>query len=109
MVKKKQTNKKQKKPSYGLFGGIKQPPMLDVFEDIFFPRYLSSQVSVASCDGKCPSATIYNINVESHLRFCKCCRENGVRNVTVPLHCSGNGTEVMYTLQEPVDCTCQWN
>ncbi|KAM7328139.1 hypothetical protein ACRRTK_012231 [Alexandromys fortis] len=66
-------------------------------------------VSVASCDGKCPSATIYNINVESHLRFCKCCRENGVRNITVPLHCSGNGTEVMYTLQEPVDCTCQWN
>ncbi|KAL1775248.1 otogelin [Sigmodon hispidus] len=68
-----------------------------------------SSISVASCDGKCPSATIYNINVESHLRFCKCCRENGVRNLTVPLHCSGNGTEVMYTLQEPIDCTCQWN
>lgn len=75
----------------------------------FSPHYLSSQVSVASCDGKCPSATIYNINVESHLRFCKCCRENGVRNITVPLHCSGNGTEVLYTLQEPVDCTCQWS
>ncbi|XP_007652775.1 otogelin-like protein isoform X1, partial [Cricetulus griseus] len=68
-----------------------------------------TSISVASCDGKCPSATIYNINVESHLRFCKCCRENGVRNLTVPLHCSGNGTEVMYTLQEPIDCTCQWN
>ncbi|CAH7332136.1 Otogl [Phodopus roborovskii] len=68
-----------------------------------------SSISVASCDGKCPSATIYNINVESHLRFCKCCRENGVRNLTVPLHCSGNGTEVMYILQEPIDCTCQWN
>ncbi|ELW70528.1 Otogelin-like protein [Tupaia chinensis] len=66
-------------------------------------------VNVASCDGKCPSATIYNINVESHLRFCKCCRENGVRNLTVPLYCSGNGTEIMYTLQEPIDCTCQWN
>ncbi|MEJ1277194.1 otogelin-like [Cricetulus griseus] len=36
-----------------------------------------TSISVASCDGKCPSATIYNINVESHLRFCKCCRENG--------------------------------
>uniref|UniRef100_A0A8I3RW39 Otogelin like n=2 Tax=Canis lupus familiaris TaxID=9615 RepID=A0A8I3RW39_CANLF len=66
-------------------------------------------VNVASCDGKCPSATIYNINIESHLRFCKCCRENGVRNLSVPLYCSGNGTEVMHTLQEPIDCTCQWN
>nr|XP_023423412.1 otogelin-like protein [Cavia porcellus] len=68
-----------------------------------------SSINVASCDGKCPSATIYNINVESHLRFCKCCRENGVRNLTIPLYCSGNGTEIMYTLQEPIDCTCQWN
>ncbi|MBZ3881922.1 Otogelin-like protein [Sciurus carolinensis] len=68
-----------------------------------------TSINVASCDGKCPSATIYNINVESHLRFCKCCRENGVRNLTVPLYCSGNGTEIMYTLQEPIDCTCQWN
>ncbi|EFB27569.1 hypothetical protein PANDA_004935, partial [Ailuropoda melanoleuca] len=66
-------------------------------------------VNVASCDGKCPSATIYNINIESHLRFCKCCRENGVRNLSVPLYCSGNGTEVMHALQEPIDCTCQWN
>lgn len=68
-----------------------------------------SSINVASCDGKCPSATIYNVNIESHLRFCKCCRENGVRNLTVPLYCSGNGTEIMYTLQEPIDCTCQWN
>ncbi|KAM6153043.1 otogelin-like protein isoform 1-T1 [Erethizon dorsatum] len=68
-----------------------------------------SSINVASCDGKCPSAAIYNINVESHLRFCKCCRENGVRNLTVPLYCSGNRTEIMYTLQEPIDCTCQWN
>lgn len=68
-----------------------------------------SSINVASCDGKCPSATIYNINIESHLRFCKCCRENGVRNLTVPLYCSGNGTEVLYTLQEPIDCTCQWS
>ncbi|KAF3825973.1 hypothetical protein GH733_006087 [Mirounga leonina] len=66
-------------------------------------------VNVTSCDGNCPSATIYNINIESHLRFCKCCRENGVRNLSVPLYCSGNGTEVMHTLQEPIDCTCQWN
>ena len=74
-----------------------------------FSRCLSLQINVASCDGKCPSATIYNINIESHLRFCKCCRENGVRNLTVPLYCSGNGTEVLHTLQEPMDCTCQWN
>ncbi|KAJ1161964.1 hypothetical protein NDU88_002444 [Pleurodeles waltl] len=66
-------------------------------------------VNVASCDGKCPSATIFNVNIDSHLRFCKCCREVGVQNLTVPLYCSGNGTEVIYVLQEPVDCSCQWN
>ncbi|XP_069485429.1 otogelin-like protein [Ambystoma mexicanum] len=66
-------------------------------------------INVASCDGKCPSATIFNVNIDSHLRFCKCCRENGVQNLTVPLYCSGNGTEVMYVLQEPVDCSCHWN
>ncbi|XP_078505406.1 otogelin-like protein [Lissotriton helveticus] len=66
-------------------------------------------INVASCDGKCPSATIFNVNIDSHLRFCKCCREVGVQNLTVPLYCSGNGTEVMYVLQEPVDCSCQWN
>ncbi|XP_038611991.1 otogelin-like protein [Tachyglossus aculeatus] len=68
-----------------------------------------SPINVASCDGKCPSATIYNINIDSHLRFCKCCRENGVRNFTVPLFCLGNGTEVMFSIQEPTDCFCQWN
>ncbi|XP_065596971.1 otogelin-like protein [Cyrtonyx montezumae] len=68
-----------------------------------------SPINVASCDGKCPSATIFNVNIDSHLRFCKCCRENGTRNLTVPLHCSGNGTEIMYVIQEPVDCSCQWN
>ncbi|MEE6480233.1 hypothetical protein FKM82_012502 [Ascaphus truei] len=68
-----------------------------------------SPITVASCDGKCPSATIFNVNIDSHIRFCKCCRENGVQNLTVPLYCSGNGTEVMYVLQEPMDCSCQWN
>ncbi|KYO47826.1 phosphatidylinositol phosphatase PTPRQ isoform D [Alligator mississippiensis] len=28
-------------------------------------------INVASCDGKCPSATIFNVNIDSHLRFCK--------------------------------------
>ncbi|NXI53855.1 OTOGL protein, partial [Chloroceryle aenea] len=68
-----------------------------------------SPINVASCDGKCPSATIFNVNIDSHLRFCKCCRESGTRNLTVPLHCSGNGTEIMYVIQEPIDCSCQWN
>uniref|UniRef100_A0A8C3UFU4 Otogelin like n=1 Tax=Catharus ustulatus TaxID=91951 RepID=A0A8C3UFU4_CATUS len=68
-----------------------------------------SPVNVASCDGKCPSATIFNVNIDSHLRFCKCCREIGTRVLTVPLRCSGNGTEIMYVIQEPIDCSCQWN
>ncbi|XP_075360379.1 otogelin-like protein [Mycteria americana] len=68
-----------------------------------------SPINVASCDGKCPSATIFNVNIDSHLRFCKCCRENGTRNLTVPLRCSGNGSEIMYVIQEPIDCSCQWN
>ncbi|KAG8439516.1 hypothetical protein GDO86_005641, partial [Hymenochirus boettgeri] len=71
--------------------------------------FSQSPVTVASCDGKCPSATIFNVNLDSHIRFCKCCRENGVQNFTVPLYCSGNGTEVMYIIQEPLDCSCQWN
>uniref|UniRef100_A0A8C3RTT7 Otogelin like n=1 Tax=Chelydra serpentina TaxID=8475 RepID=A0A8C3RTT7_CHESE len=66
-------------------------------------------INVASCEGKCPSATIFNVNIDSHLRFCKCCRENGIQNLTVPLYCSGNGTEVIYVIQEPTDCSCQWN
>uniref|UniRef100_A0A672TW30 Otogelin like n=1 Tax=Strigops habroptila TaxID=2489341 RepID=A0A672TW30_STRHB len=68
-----------------------------------------SPINVASCDGKCPSATIFNVNIDTHLRFCKCCRENGTRNLTVPLRCSGNGTEIMYIIQEPIECSCQWN
>ncbi|XP_014743864.1 PREDICTED: otogelin-like protein [Sturnus vulgaris] len=68
-----------------------------------------SPINVASCDGKCPSATIFNVNIDSHLRFCKCCREIGTRVLTVPLRCSGNGTEIMYIIQEPIDCSCQWN
>ncbi|KAM9204114.1 LOW QUALITY PROTEIN: otogelin-like protein [Mergus octosetaceus] len=68
-----------------------------------------SPINVASCDGKCPSATIFNVNIDSHLRFCKCCRENGTRNLTVPLRCAGNGTEIMYVIQEPIECSCQWN
>uniref|UniRef100_F7BDM2 Otogelin-like 2 n=1 Tax=Xenopus tropicalis TaxID=8364 RepID=F7BDM2_XENTR len=71
--------------------------------------FSQSPVTIASCDGKCPSATIFNVNLDSHIRFCKCCRENGVQNLTVPLYCSGNGTEVMYVIQEPLDCSCQWN
>ncbi|XP_042323917.1 LOW QUALITY PROTEIN: otogelin-like protein [Sceloporus undulatus] len=67
-----------------------------------------SPINMASCDGKCPSATIFNVNINSHLRFCKCCRESGVQNLTVPLYCSGNGTEIMYVIQEPTDCSCQW-
>ncbi|RMC09886.1 hypothetical protein DUI87_12672 [Hirundo rustica rustica] len=54
-----------------------------------------SPINVASCDGKCPSATIFNVNIDSHLRFCKCCREIGTRILTVPLRCSGNGTEII--------------
>ncbi|XP_054029763.1 otogelin-like protein [Dryobates pubescens] len=68
-----------------------------------------SPVNVASCDGKCPSATIFNVNIDSHLRFCKCCRETGTRDLAVPLRCSGNGTEIIYIIQEPVGCSCQWN
>ncbi|XP_010014448.1 PREDICTED: otogelin-like protein [Nestor notabilis] len=68
-----------------------------------------SPINVASCDGKCPSATIFNVNIDTHLRFCKCCQENGTRNLTVPLRCSGNGTEIMYIIQEPIECSCQWN
>ncbi|XP_066579842.1 otogelin-like protein [Amia ocellicauda] len=66
-------------------------------------------VTVYSCDGKCPSATIFNFNINSHARFCKCCRENGLQNRTVQLYCTRNGTSVDYTFQEPMDCTCQWN
>uniref|UniRef100_A0A674BVF8 Otogelin like n=1 Tax=Salmo trutta TaxID=8032 RepID=A0A674BVF8_SALTR len=62
-----------------------------------------------SCDGKCPSATIFNFNINSHARFCKCCRESGLQTRSVTLYCSHNATLVAYSFQEPVDCSCQWN
>ncbi|CAG5958074.1 unnamed protein product, partial [Menidia menidia] len=69
----------------------------------------NAPVTVYSCDGKCPSATIFNFNINSHARFCKCCRENGLQTRTVTLYCSRNATVVDYSFQEPLDCSCQWN
>ncbi|XP_051786791.1 otogelin-like protein [Erpetoichthys calabaricus] len=69
----------------------------------------TTPVIVTSCDGKCPSATIFNFNVNSHARFCKCCRESGLQNRTVPLFCTRNSTSVDYVFLEPTDCSCQWN
>ncbi|XP_057692652.1 otogelin-like protein isoform X4 [Corythoichthys intestinalis] len=66
-------------------------------------------VTVFSCDGKCPSATIFNFNINSHARFCKCCRENGLQSRSVVLYCTRNATAVEYHFQEPLDCTCQWS
>uniref|UniRef100_A0A1A8E2X5 Otogelin-like n=1 Tax=Nothobranchius kadleci TaxID=1051664 RepID=A0A1A8E2X5_NOTKA len=69
----------------------------------------NAPVTVYSCDGKCPSATIFNFNINSHARFCKCCRESGLQTRTVSLYCSRNATMVDYNFQEPLDCSCQWN
>uniref|UniRef100_A0A3B4UGN6 Otogelin like n=1 Tax=Seriola dumerili TaxID=41447 RepID=A0A3B4UGN6_SERDU len=69
----------------------------------------NAPVTVYSCDGKCPSATIFNFNINSHARFCKCCRESGLQTRSVSLYCSRNATVVEYNFQEPVDCSCQWN
>ncbi|XP_061898588.1 otogelin-like protein isoform X4 [Entelurus aequoreus] len=69
----------------------------------------NTPVTVFSCDGKCPSATIFNFNINSHARFCKCCRESGLQSRSVSLYCTRNGTSVQYYFQEPLDCTCQWN
>nr|XP_015208412.1 PREDICTED: otogelin-like protein [Lepisosteus oculatus] len=69
----------------------------------------SAPITVYSCDGKCPSATIFNFNINSHARFCKCCRESGLQNRTVQLYCTRNSTFVDYVFQEPMDCSCQWN
>ncbi|XP_072291333.1 otogelin-like protein isoform X2 [Eucyclogobius newberryi] len=69
----------------------------------------NAPVTVYSCDGKCPSATIFNFNINSHARFCKCCRESGLQTRSVTLYCSRNATVVEYTFQEPLDCSCQWN
>ncbi|XP_061578769.1 otogelin-like protein [Cololabis saira] len=69
----------------------------------------NAPVTVYSCDGKCPSATIFNFNINSHARFCKCCRESALQTRTVTLYCSRNATVVEYYFQEPLDCSCQWN
>ncbi|KAL4660219.1 otogelin-like protein [Arapaima gigas] len=69
----------------------------------------SAPITVYSCDGRCPSATIFNFNINSHARFCKCCRENGLQSRTVQLYCTRNSTVVNYTFQEPIECSCQWN
>ncbi|XP_029378297.1 otogelin-like protein [Echeneis naucrates] len=69
----------------------------------------NAPVTVYSCDGKCPSATIFNFNINSHARFCKCCRESGLQTRSITLYCSRNATIVEYSFQEPVDCSCQWN
>lgn len=67
------------------------------------------QVNIVSCDGKCPSASIYNYNINTYARFCKCCRELGLQRRTVQLYCTSNSTWVSYTIQEPTDCSCQWS
>lgn len=67
------------------------------------------QVNIVSCDGKCPSASIYNYNINTYARFCKCCRELGLHRRNVQLYCSSNSTWVSYTIQEPTDCSCQWS
>ncbi|XP_039200580.1 otogelin isoform X3 [Crotalus tigris] len=69
----------------------------------------NTPVNIVSCDGKCPSASIYNYNINTYARFCKCCRELGLQRRTVQLYCSGNSTWVSYTIQEPTDCSCQWS
>ncbi|KAM8877816.1 otogelin [Synchiropus picturatus] len=66
-------------------------------------------VNIVSCDGKCPSASIYNYNINTYARFCKCCRETGLQRRSVQLYCSGNATWVSYSIQEPTDCSCQWS
>uniref|UniRef100_K7FTZ5 Otogelin n=1 Tax=Pelodiscus sinensis TaxID=13735 RepID=K7FTZ5_PELSI len=69
----------------------------------------NTPVNIVSCDGKCPSASIYNYNINTYARFCKCCRELGLQRRTVQLYCSGNSTWVNYSIQEPTDCSCQWS
>ncbi|KFP51745.1 Otogelin, partial [Cathartes aura] len=66
-------------------------------------------VNIVSCDGKCPSASIYNYNINTYARFCKCCRELGLQRRTVQLYCTSNSTWISYTIQEPTDCSCQWS
>ncbi|KAJ0001780.1 hypothetical protein NQD34_001576 [Periophthalmus magnuspinnatus] len=66
-------------------------------------------VNVVSCDGKCPSESIYNYNINTYARFCKCCCETGLQKRTVQLYCSNNATWVNYDIQEPTDCSCLWS
>ncbi|XP_069758400.1 otogelin-like protein [Narcine bancroftii] len=66
-------------------------------------------VIVASCDGKCPSAMIFNTNINGYAKFCKCCREVDLTDQTVPLYCAENATWINFTYQEPTDCSCRWN
>ncbi|ELK18837.1 Otogelin [Pteropus alecto] len=66
-------------------------------------------VNLVSCDGRCPSASIYNYNINTYARFCKCCREVGLQRRSVQLFCATNATWVPYTVQEPTDCACQWS
>ncbi|KAL2310169.1 hypothetical protein Nmel_006412 [Mimus melanotis] len=69
----------------------------------------NTPVNIVSCDGKCPSASIYNYNINAYARFCKCCRELGLHRRTVQLYCTSNSTWVSYSIQEPTDCSCQWS
>ncbi|XP_065611814.1 otogelin [Cyrtonyx montezumae] len=69
----------------------------------------NTPVNIVSCDGKCPSASIYNYNINTYARFCKCCRELGLHRRTVQLYCTSNSTWVSYSIQEPTDCSCQWS
>ncbi|XP_010828966.1 PREDICTED: otogelin [Bison bison bison] len=69
----------------------------------------NTPVNLVSCDGRCPSASIYNYNINTYPRFCKCCREVGLQRRSVQLFCATNATWVPYTLQEPTDCACQWS
>ncbi|XP_023442452.2 otogelin [Dasypus novemcinctus] len=69
----------------------------------------NTPVNLVSCDGKCPSASIYNYNINTYARFCKCCREVGLQRRSVQLFCATNATWVLYTVQEPTDCACQWS
>lgn len=74
------------------------------------PHWLAHlQVNLVSCDGRCPSASIYNYNINTYARFCKCCREVGLQRRSVQLFCASNATWVPYTVQEPTDCACQWS
>ncbi|XP_017528163.3 otogelin isoform X1 [Manis javanica] len=69
----------------------------------------NTPVNLVSCDGRCPSASIYNYNINTYARFCKCCREVGLQRRSVQLFCASNATWVPYTVQEPTDCACQWS